>query len=86
MNELEEKVWQLFAGCLLDSRYAGSDPDDDDAIIDKYVPQALALIEQQRHASVRAKLEDLYALTPEIRSPLWKRLRSEVARLRARDS
>ena len=81
--ELEEAVWQLFAGCVLDCRYAGTEGVEDAAIIEKYVPQALALVNQQRHAAVRAKLGELYSLAPEIRSPLWRRLRAEVAKLRA---
>ncbi len=82
--ELEEQVWQLFAGCVLDCRHASSS--DDHAIIDKYVPQALALIRQERATAVRAKLADLYSLAPEIRSPLWRRLRAELAKLRAEAS
>ncbi|HYP44265.1 MAG TPA: hypothetical protein VEQ66_03595 [Propionibacteriaceae bacterium] len=83
--ELEERVWQLFAGCVLDCRHAGS-TDDDHAILGKYVPQAVALIQQERAAAVRAKLGDLYSLAPELRSPLWRRLRAEVAKLRAEAS
>lgn len=77
--ELEERVWQLFAGCVLECREAAA---DDHEIIDKYVPQALALVDQEAHAAVRAKLGELYSLAPELRSPLWRRLRIEVAKLR----
>lgn len=79
--ELEERVWQLFAGCIWESRHL-SPTDEDHVILDKYVPQALALIQQQRTTAVRAKLNELYSLAPELRSPLWRRLRAEVAKLR----
>lgn len=81
-RELEEAVWQLFAGCVLDCRYAGGSGEEDSAIISRYVPKALALIDQQRRGALLAKLGELYSLTPEIRSPLWRRLRVEVAKLR----
>lgn len=83
--ELEERVWQLFAGCVLDCRHAEAATDDHE-IIEKYVPQAMALINQERHAALGAKLGELYSLAPELRSPLWRRLRAEVAKLRAQAS
>ena len=78
--ELEERVWQLFAGCVLDCRDGVL---DDHEIIDKYVPQAMAVLNQERKAALRAKLGELYTLAPELRSPLWRRLRAEVSKLRS---
>lgn len=76
-------MWQLFAGCVLDCRQTVL---DDHEIVDKYVAQALALISQERQTALRAKLGELYSLAPELRSPLWRRLRVEVAKLRGQAS
>ena len=82
MNELDEKVWQLLAYCVMDCRDAESSSEED-RVISAYVPRVLALIAEQRSAAAQQQLEELYALPPELSSPVWRRLRVQLAQLRA---